>query len=179
MKPAVACDPHSFGTPFRELHEPGRWVFSAKFRHGFVVSTNLRNTCWSFYRGNVSLRKISAILRKTSNTENNYQILAREISQAEHEDVVIHIEVSERQRGGSKIEARVGMCTCWEFICMCVYIYIYMYVCVHYYMYMLRNAYVVSLSYMDACVYLYTCIHVYKYISTCMCIYIYIYTHIV
>ena len=41
---------HPAGT-IREVHEPGFWHFSAQFWRRFVVSANLRNTCWQFYRG--------------------------------------------------------------------------------------------------------------------------------
>ena len=51
---------------YREFHEPGFWHLSAQFSCAFVVSANLRNTCWSFYRGNCQSPQISTILRKTS-----------------------------------------------------------------------------------------------------------------
>ena len=41
---------------------------SAQFLRGFVVSANIRNTCWSFYTGKLQSPQISAILRKTSTT---------------------------------------------------------------------------------------------------------------
>ena len=38
----------------RGFHEPGFLHFSAQlFVGGFVVSANLRNSCWSFYRGEI------------------------------------------------------------------------------------------------------------------------------
>ena len=52
--------------PIRESPEAGLWHFSASFLHGFVVSANLRNTCWSFYRGKWQSPQISATLHKTS-----------------------------------------------------------------------------------------------------------------
>ena len=39
---------------------------SLRFLCGFVVSANLRNNCWSFYRGIRKSPQNSAILRKTS-----------------------------------------------------------------------------------------------------------------
>ena len=48
----------------REFREPGLWYFSAQFGRGFVLCANLRNTCWSFYRGKCQSPQISAILRK-------------------------------------------------------------------------------------------------------------------
>ena len=40
----------------REFREPGFWAFSsARFCRGFAVSVNLRNTCWSFYCGKMSV----------------------------------------------------------------------------------------------------------------------------
>ena len=35
----------------REFHEPGFGYSSAQLSRGYVVSANLRNTCWSFQEG--------------------------------------------------------------------------------------------------------------------------------
>ena len=43
----------------RGFHEPGFRYLSVHFLHGFVVSANLRNTCWSFLGEHGSLRKTS------------------------------------------------------------------------------------------------------------------------
>ena len=53
----------------REFHEPGCWYFSAQFLRGFVVSANLRNTCWSYDRGEMT---VSANLRDSAQTFHNY-----------------------------------------------------------------------------------------------------------
>ena len=50
----------------REFHEPGFWHLFWQSLCGFVVSANLRNIVWSFYRGTCKSPQISAILRKTS-----------------------------------------------------------------------------------------------------------------
>ena len=62
----------------REVHEPGLWRFSARLLHGFVVSAKLGDTCWSFYRGEMT---VSANLRKSSTkiARKNIQMLARKI----------------------------------------------------------------------------------------------------
>ena len=62
------------------------YVCSVQLLHGFVVSANLRNICWSFDKGKRQSQRISAILRKTSTTiaKKHIKILARKIPNGGH-----------------------------------------------------------------------------------------------
>ena len=73
-----------------KLWKPTAWgvsrartvVFSRAVGCGFVVSANLRNTCWPFYMGKSQSPQISAILRKTFTkpAHNNIDIMPGSVS---------------------------------------------------------------------------------------------------
>ena len=75
----------STSMPAREFHEPGFCNSSAQFLRRFVVSANLRNTIWSFYRGETDSPResprLSANLPPTI-AQRNIKILARKNSLA-------------------------------------------------------------------------------------------------
>ena len=70
-----------------EFREPGLWYLSEQFHRGFVVSANLRNTCWSFYMGKLqSAQKAST---KTAQTEKHQNPCSRN-SPGEYGDLLAH-----------------------------------------------------------------------------------------
>ena len=59
-----------YSREFREFREPGFWHSSMRFLRGFVVSANLRCTCWPFCKENIQSPQID--LRKSpQNIHNN------------------------------------------------------------------------------------------------------------
>ena len=50
----------------REFHEPGLRHLSAQLGRAFVVSANLRDTCWLFHREKLQSSQISTALRSNS-----------------------------------------------------------------------------------------------------------------
>ena len=64
-----------------EFHEPGFYVYFCTVLRRFVISANIRNKCWLFYRGKQQSAHISAILGKTSKllAQKNVKIQARRI----------------------------------------------------------------------------------------------------